>query len=162
MNHIQNHLVQLVSWELQCHSAFDVIDITSRSYYSEVFIGGLVAVSSASQLDETVPVFLSTDKVISVVLSASTPVLGDHDDHAIHSSGNAYCDPLSEIQLDDTVPVFTPIEEISVAPFTSTPVSEEHVEHTDHSSFEAGYELLTVGIKLQSKSVRGNDLSVQR
>lgn len=76
----------------------DTVDLTSQS--SEVFIGGLVAVSSASQLDDTVPVFLSTEDVI------------------------------------------------SFAPSTSTPVSENYVQHTEPSSFDAGYQLLTVGITL--------------
>ncbi|XP_013883858.1 uncharacterized protein LOC106532363 [Austrofundulus limnaeus] len=39
---------------------FDIVDLSTQSYDSEVFIGGLVAVPSASQLDDTVPVFIST------------------------------------------------------------------------------------------------------
>ncbi|MEQ2180064.1 hypothetical protein GOODEAATRI_031814, partial [Goodea atripinnis] len=105
--------------------------------------------SSASQLDDTVPVFLSTEGVINVAVSTSTPVLGDCVDHTVISSDNVHYGPLSEIQLDDTVPVFPPAEEtISVASSTSTPVSENHLEHPDLLSFDAGYQLLTVCIKL--------------
>ncbi|KAF1387167.1 hypothetical protein PFLUV_G00102540 [Perca fluviatilis] len=115
----------------------------------KVFISIPVAVSSESHLDDTLPVFSSTEEVTSVALTASTPVLGDCVDHAFYLSGNEHYDPLSEIQQDDTVSVFNSTEEvISVAPFTSTPVSEGHVEHTEHSSFDAGYELVTVSIKL--------------
>jgi len=72
-----------------------------------VFIGGLAAVPSASQLDDTVPVLLYTEDIISLAFSTAT---------------NAHYDPLSEIQLDDddddSLPVFLPM----FAPSTSTRV----------------------------------------
>ncbi|KAL7404093.1 hypothetical protein ABVT39_009499 [Epinephelus coioides] len=68
-------------------------------------------------------------------------------DHAVHSS--AHCDPPSEIQLDDAIPVFTPVEEvINGAPSTSTPVSGDHDQHTDYSSSDAGYDQHYVSLKL--------------
>ncbi|XP_046701301.1 uncharacterized protein LOC124382965 isoform X1 [Silurus meridionalis] len=61
-----------------------VINLTSLSYDSKVIVGGIEDVSSASQLDDTVPVVACTEEVINVGLSTSTPVK-----HTVCSSGNA-------------------------------------------------------------------------
>lgn len=107
--------------------------------------------------------FTRAEEVISGAPSTSTPVIRDHVNHAVHSSGNAHYDPPTEIHLDDVVAIFTPAEEVNSGdPYTSNPVSEDHVQHSDRSRFYAGYGLNYVCLKLQSKSVRINDLSVQR
>ena len=105
------------------HSAAgEVVDLTSQYYDSEVFIGGLPVESSAGQLDDTLPVFLTTEDIISVAFSTSTP------DQAVHASSKSHYDSYPEIQLDDAVPVFS--------------------DHTDHAAVDAGYELIYITIKL--------------
>ncbi|XP_030277557.1 uncharacterized protein LOC115584345 isoform X3 [Sparus aurata] len=120
----------------------NVVDLTSEFDNSEVIIGGLVGASSASQLDDTVPFFFSTEDIISVAFTTVSSVSEDDIDYAVHSGGNPHNDPPSEIQLDDAVPVFTAVEEvINDAPSTSTPVSGDHDQHTDdYSSFDAGFD----------------------
>lgn len=101
-----------------------------------MIIGGLVDVSSASQLDDTIPLFFSTEDIISVAFTTSSPVLEDDIDHAVHSS--AHCDHLSEVHLNATVPVFTPTNEVfSVAMSTSTPVLGDSVDYAVHAGGNA-------------------------
>lgn len=69
-------------------SVVGVIDLTSLSYDSEVIVGGIEDVLSASPLDDTVPIVPSTE-VINVAFSTSTPVLVDHVERNIRSTGNA-------------------------------------------------------------------------
>ena len=105
---------------------------------------------SSSQLDDTLPLLFSTEDIISVTFTTVSSVLADYIDYAIHSGGNVHNDHPSEIQLDDAVPVFTPVEEvINGAPSTSTPVSGDHDQHTDdNSSFDAGFDQHHVNLKL--------------
>ena len=126
----------------------NVVDLTSQSDNSEVFIGGLVGVSSASKLDDTVPLFFSIEDIISVAFTTSSPVLVDDIHRAVHSS--AHCDQLSEVQLNAAVPVFTPTNEaFSVALSTSTPVSGDHDQHADdNSNFDVGFDQHYVSLKL--------------
>ncbi|XP_046704308.1 uncharacterized protein LOC124385191 [Silurus meridionalis] len=107
----------------------------------EVIVGGIEDASSASQLDDTVPVVASTEEVINVGLSTSTPVK-----HTVCSSGNADYELLSETHLIEPFQDFSPTEEvISVVPSTSTLFVEDGIAR---SNFGTNYELLTVGIKL--------------
>ncbi|KAF7710168.1 hypothetical protein HF521_009040 [Silurus meridionalis] len=118
-----------------------VIDLTFLSYDSEVIVGGIEDASSASQLDDTVPVVASTEEVINVGFSTSTPVK-----HTVCSSGNADYELLSETHLIEPFQDFSPTEEvISVVPSKSTLFVEDDIAR---SNFGTNYELLTVGIKL--------------
>ena len=110
----------------------NVVDLTFESDNSEVITGGLLGVSSTSQLDDTIPLFFSTEDIISVAFTTSFPVLADDIRHTAHSS--AHCDQLSDVQLNAAVPVFTPTNEVfSVALSTSTPVLGGCVGHAVHS-----------------------------
>lgn len=80
------------------------LEVSKNSTKPKPTFFGLVGVYSASQLDDTVPVFLSTNDITSDALIKSYPVLADSADHAVHSSAHYYT--LSEIQLNDTNPFF--------------------------------------------------------
>ncbi|MED6256592.1 hypothetical protein ATANTOWER_029894 [Ataeniobius toweri] len=85
----QNHLQQLnpiMGAPVAIQLLLTYLILPPSDYDSEVFTGGLIAGSSVSQLDDTFPVFLSTEGLINVAVSTSTPVLGDCVDHIVISS----------------------------------------------------------------------------